>query len=70
MRFLSRSFFCANPSQPRRRTKYNKKLMNNTLWLKDILSTKQLNKKHLETIFEKAKEMEDILSWKKDGSDI
>lgn len=44
--------------------------MNNTLWLKDILSTKQLNKKHLETIFEKAKEMEDILSWKKDGSDI
>lgn len=42
----------------------------NILWLKDILSTKQLNKKHLEMIFEKAREMEDILSGKKDGSDI
>ena len=44
--------------------------MNNTLWLKDILSTKQLTKQHLEIIFGKAIEMEDILSGKKDGSNI
>jgi len=42
----------------------------NTLWLKDILSTKQLGKEQLEIIFEKAKEMEQVLSAGIDGSSI
>jgi aspartate carbamoyltransferase catalytic subunit len=63
MRFTPRSFFCVKNIP-----------ITLKLWIinSDLktYSTKQLNKEHLKTIFQKAKEMETILSWKKDGSNM